>query len=399
MASTVLTAVPEPQAAEDYLARVEKVAPVIAAEADRIEQDRRLTPDVLSALHDARLFRLLLPRPYDGEEIDPVTFYKTIYAVAEQDASTAWCLCQGNGCAMAAAYSDPSTANTIWGNDPNAVLAWGPGKAEAVQEEGGYRVNGKWSFASGMRHATWLGGHSVVFEEDRTPRRGSGKGPVIRTMLIPASEVAVTDIWDTIGLRGTASDAFEVSDLFVTEAFAINRNSADARLYDGPLYLFNQTLLYAIGFSGTAQGIARSMLDSFMELAGVKTPRKARNSLRDNAVVQAEVAHCEARLKSARAFLIDEISDIWETVVARGELTIEQRARIRLVTTYGIHEAKDVADTVYDAAGATAIFKSSAFERRFRDLHTVTQQIQGRKEHFQAVGAYMLGHPADLSSM
>ena len=399
MASAVVTATTGQVDTGDCLARVQNVAPIIGAAAEKMEQERRLVPEVLSALHDARLFRLLLPRPYGGDEIDPVTFFKAIYAVAEQDASTAWCLCQGNGCAMAAAYAEPAVANKIWGEDPNAVLAWGPGKAEAQKEGDGYRVNGKWSFASGMRHATWLGGHSVVLEEDGTPREKDGKSPVIRTMLMPAGPIKKTDIWDVIGLRATASDAFEVADAFVEDDFAIDRENQDEKKYDSPLYLFPQTLMYASGFSGTAQGIARGMLDAFKELAGVKTPRKAINSLRDNGVVQAEVAQCEARLKSARAYVVEELTDIWEQVVATNELTMEQRMRIRLCTTYGIHEAKDVADMVYDQAGATAIFKSSAFERRFRDLHTVTQQIQGRKEHFQTVGAYLLGHPPHLGNI
>ncbi|MCG8548558.1 MAG: hypothetical protein MJE12_30515, partial [Alphaproteobacteria bacterium] len=143
MASAVVTAPTGQADTDDCLARVQNVAPIIGAASEHMELERRLTPDVLSALHDARLFRMLLPRVYDGDEIDPVTFFQAIYAVAEQDASTAWCLCQGNGCAMAAAYAEPAVANKIWGEDPNAVLAWGPGKAEARKEGDGYRVNGK----------------------------------------------------------------------------------------------------------------------------------------------------------------------------------------------------------------------------------------------------------------
>ena len=114
------------------------------------------------------------------------------------------------------------------------------------------------------------------------------------------------------------------------------------------------------------------------------------------------IAHHLARaaypfLGSARAFILDEVRDIWEAVNASGELTVENRMRIRLASTYLIHEAKEVADAAYDAAGATAIFASSAFERRFRDIHTVTQQLQGRKAHFQTVGAFLLGHAPDMS--
>lgn len=398
MASQVLPVAPAPQKTEDYLDHIRDFAPLIEGAGDRIENDRRLPPDVLEALHEARLFRLLLPRQYGGGEVDPPSFFRIISAVAQLDASTAWCLCQGNGCTMAAAYIDPETANAIWGRDPAAVLAWGPGKATATPEGDGYRVTGSWSFASGMRHANWLGGHSVVTEADGTPRMGANGKPVIRTMLIPAEKTTITDIWNVIGLRGTASDAFAVDNLFVPETYTVARDTPEERRCDMPLYQFSSSNLYATGFSGVAQGIARTMLESFRTLAGGKTPRNARHALRDNAVIQDEVARSEARLGAARAYLLSEVTGIWEDVAKGGPLTDDHRSRLRLATTYGIHEAKAVGDTVYDAAGATAIFTSSPFERRFRDLHTVTQQIQGRKDHFQAVGAYMLGHPLELAS-
>ena len=155
--------------------------------------------------------------------------------------------------------------------------------------------------------------------------------------------------------------------------------------------------LYAIGFSGTALGIAGSVLNAMLELAQEKRPRLAKAVLRDSELVQAEVAHCEARLKASRTFLTSEIDDIWDAVLQSGELTIDQRMRIRLATTYAIHEAKLAVDVLYDAAGASAIFASGPYERRFRDIHTVAQQLQGRKSHFRTVGAYRLGHEPDLT--
>ncbi len=377
--------------AGDYLARVGRVAPVILANADRIEQERRLPPELLAALHEESLFRLLLPRPYRGEEVTPQTFFQVMAAISALDASTAWCICQGNGCAMTAAYVDPAVAREIWGDDPHGVLAWGPGKSEIVTDDKGFHVNGKWSFASGSRHATWLGGHSLLKQEDGST--------IPRTMLFPAATVEMIDIWDVIGLRGTASDAYTVTDTHVPYEYSVSRDDPEARQYHAPLYHFFATNMYATGFSGVALGIARAMLDAFKELASDKTPRRARESLRDNHVIQMEVAVSEARLRSARAFMLSELEEIWEDVVANDELTIESRMRIRLASTYIIHEAKAVANTVYDSAGASAIFRSSPFERRYRDLHTVAQQIQGRKDHFQTVGGFMLGLPPDTSGL
>src|SRR5215469_7294203 len=153
------------------IARAEAVQPLVAAASDEIERDRRLPPALLDKLHEAQLFRLLLPRSANGVETDPVTFFHVIETIAQDDASTAWCLSQAGGCAMSAAYLDLPVARAIFGDDPRAVLAWGPGpKVKAVECEGGYRVTGVWSFASGGRHATWLGAHCPITKADGSPR-------------------------------------------------------------------------------------------------------------------------------------------------------------------------------------------------------------------------------------
>jgi alkylation response protein AidB-like acyl-CoA dehydrogenase len=398
MSLRLSTAPAEKTVTEEYLSRVRSIAPVIAGASDRIDEDRRLTPEVVSALHGAGMYRLLLPKKFGGGEVDPATFHQVISEVAQYDASTAWCLGQGNGCAMAAAYVPAEIADRVWGQDPRAVLAWGPpGKATAVDEGDHFRVTGKWSFASGMRHATWLGGHSTVVERDGTPCKGPNGGPMVRTMLIPFADAKVTDIWHVMGLRGTASDQFEVTDYRVPREYTLTRDDPLELYVESPLYRLPQTTLYSIGFSGTAIGIARSMLETFKELAGEKTPRRMKNVLRENGMVQMEVGLAEARLKAARAYILHELADIWPAVQATGTLTVPQRMRIRLMTTFGIHEAKEAANAVYDLAGATAIFKSNTFERKFRDIHTVTQQVQGRKTNIQAVGSFLLGNAPDMS--
>jgi alkylation response protein AidB-like acyl-CoA dehydrogenase len=317
--------------------------------------------------------------------------------VAKHDASTAWCLCQGNGCAMAAAYLDPKVAQEVWGRDPDAVLAWGPGgRSQAVVQGEGYRLTGRWAFVSGGRHATWLGGHASIIEADGSPRQGADGEIVVRTLLLPASAASWIDAWDVIGLRGTGSDSYEVEDLLVRHDRSFIRDDPAERRYQAPLYLFPQMSLYASGFSATALGIARALLDAFTELAVDKRPRLARHTLRDTGMVQYEVAQAEARIRAARAYVLSELRDIWQEVVATNALSIANRMRIRLATTFAIHEAKAAADTAYELAGATAIFIGNDFERRFRDIHTVTQQLQGRKAHLQSVGAFLLGLPPDL---
>lgn len=382
----------------EILQRIEAVAPVIAGEADASEARGYLTEKLVDSLHEQKLFRLLLPKPFAGEEVSPPTFMQAIEAVARHDASTAWCLCQQNGCAMTAAIAQTDVANEIWGHDSKGALAWGPGKATAVPVDGGYHVTCDLAFCSGMHNSTWLGAHCLVMEDGEAKKDANGK-PVVRTMLIPKSEIEINIIWDVIGLRATGSNGYALKDHFVPAAHSVIRDKPEELLYTAPLYHFRQTNLYASGFSGVAMGIARGMLEAFKTLTIDKRPRLAKTVLKENTVVQAETAICEARLNAARTFLISELNDIWETVLETDELTIDQRMRIRLATTHGIHEAKSVADMVYDAAGATAVFHSSPFERRYRDIRTVTQQMQGRRAHYQSVGNYLLGGEPDLSSV
>ncbi len=382
------------------IARAEAVQPMVAAAANDIERDRRLPAALLDSLHEAALFRLLLPRSANGIETDPVTFFHVIETIARGDASTAWCLSQAGGCAMTAAYLEPTVAREIFGND-RAVLAWGPGpKSRAVEAEGGYRVTGSWAFASGGRHATWLGCHAPIFQADGKPRLGDGGKPVERVMLVPSGDVHWTDIWNVVGLRGTASDQFALTDHFVRADHSFSRDfehPEKERRENGPLYRMSAMTCYEVGFAGVALGIARGALDSFVDTARTKIPRGSKSPLRDNAVVQTNLAQAEIGIRSARAWLLQELAKIWQEISAGAALTIDHRITIRGASTNAIHRAREAVDFAYNAAGATAIFESHPLERRFRDIHTVTQQLQGRLSHFETVGAWMLGADADLT--
>jgi indole-3-acetate monooxygenase len=173
------------------VSRAEKVRPAVDAASDEIEQQRRLPSALLDTLHEARLFRLLLPRSTDGDETDPVTFFHVIETLARGDASTAWCVSQAGGCAMTAAYLEPKVAREIFG-EARSVLAWGPGPARLVECEGGYKVTGTWAFASGGRHATWIGCHGPVFKADGSKLLNERGRQVERTLLVPPTPSAAT---------------------------------------------------------------------------------------------------------------------------------------------------------------------------------------------------------------
>ncbi len=379
------------------IARAEAVRPAVAAASSEVEATRRLPPALLDKLHDAGLFRLLLPRSSNGIETDPMTFFHVIETIARGDASTAWCLSQAGGCAMSAAYLDLPVAHAIFGN-PRAVLAWGPGpKVKAIECDGGYRVTGAWSFASGGRHATWLGAHCPIYAADGSPKREASGEPQERTMLVRTEDVEWTDIWNTVGLRGTASDQFALNDFFVRSDHSITREFDRECREGGPLYRMSNHTCYQVGFAGVACGIARGALDNFIDVARNKVARGTKSALRDNAVVQSNLAQAEVNLRAARGFVLQSMADIWKDLCAGASITIAQRMTIRMAATHAIHRAREAVDFAYNAAGATAIFEGHPLERRFRDIHTVTQQLQGQLRHFETVGAWMLGVEADLS--
>lgn len=365
------------------------LAKAIAAAADEVERTRRLPAALLTQLHDARLSRMLLPRTFDGDEIDPGTYLLVIEEIASHDASVAWNLFVANSAALLAAHLTTEAAQTIY-SDPCALVAWGPPNEHiATAENGGYRVNGRWSFASGCRNATWMGAHCRIRELDGAIRTHPDGRPFILTMLFPADQANLIDTWNTIGLRGTASDSYSVENVFVPEAFTGTRERPDDRREPGALYAFPQQSLYAVGVAGVALGIARAMLDAFKNLATEKTPRGL-SKMADSAGVQAGIAKSEARIGAARIYLLEALNEITGRAPPDKAIDMRDRALVRLGTTNAIHGAIETADWLYKNAGVDAIFPGSPYERRFRDIHTLSQQIQSRDVHYEAVGRILL---------
>jgi alkylation response protein AidB-like acyl-CoA dehydrogenase len=381
---------------QDWIARARALTPVLDKAAPRIEAAKALPPDIVDALHEAQLFRMMLPRSLGGGEAELAEFFQVVIAVAQGDASTAWSVSQSSGCALSAAYLSEATAQEIFG-DARAVLSWGfpAGPCRALPADGGWKVTGTWGFGSGNRHSTWLGGHSQLPDGSE------------RTMLFPRAKVAIKpDSWNVVGLRGTGSDTYSVTDLFVpaTHAIVARASGRDLppaanlqpdpepeRREKGTLYRFSPTSVYQCGFAGVALGIARAVQDAFLDLATKKTPAGGSTTLRDNPVVQLRVAQSEARLGSARAWVLQILREMWAACATTGRVSFEDRIRLRLAATYAIQEAREVVETAYTDAGATAIFESNPFERRMRDMHAVSQQIQSHPAHFQSVGQHYLG--------
>jgi alkylation response protein AidB-like acyl-CoA dehydrogenase len=369
--------------------RAQALAPLIAREADEIERTRRLTQPVVSALIENGLYRVLLPQSLGGVEAPPEIFMQMLEEVAKADASTAWCLGQCAVCAMTAAYLDPDAAREIFNVAPG-ILAWGAIAHEVHVVPGGYRATGRWDFASGSRQASWLGAHVQVIEADGTKRLKPNGAPEVRTILLPMASATMYDVWDVIGLSGTGTDSYSVDNLFIPEKFAALRDDPAALREKGPLYRLTTYTLFGLGFAAVSVGLARATLDAAVDLARGKASIGIK-AMRENNAVQGAIGRAEGNLRAARIYLYATANEVWRDLTRTGNLTEDQRLSLRLASTWTIHRAASVVDAAYHMAGATAVFSANKFERRFRDMHTIAQQIQARDTHYEDVGKAILG--------
>jgi alkylation response protein AidB-like acyl-CoA dehydrogenase len=381
-------------AAFGLIERASALRPLIARDADEIERTRRLTPAVTSALVENGLYRALLPQSFGGAEAPLEIFMQMQEEIAKADASTAWCLGQCGVCAMTAAYLEMDAANEIF-NTPPGILAWGAIAHEVRAVDGGYIANARWDFASGMRQASWLGAHVRVVEADGAQRRRADGSPEIRTILFPATSATMHDVWDVIGLKGTGTDSYSVENLFIPEKFAVLRDDPDAVREKGPLYKLTTNAVFGMGFAATSLGVARATLDAAIELARTKQPQGLA-VMRENNSVQGTIGRTEATLRAARAYLYTTATEVWRDLERGDRITEADRVALRIATTWTIHQSAAVVDTAYHMAGATAVFAANPFERRFRDMHTIAQQIQARDTHYEDAGKAILA--AQLAS-
>ena len=371
---------------DDQIAKARAMAPMIKEDGDEINRIRKVTPRIVAALKAGTFFRMLQPKFLGGLELKPSEFARVTETIASMDGSVGWITCQSNGCSMTAAYLDRKVAHEIFGS-VDGIVAWGPawgGAASARKTDGGYIINGTWRFASGSQNASHMGAH-IVIEGTKD----------LRTFLFPQSSVKMEDIWHTVGLRGTASNQYTAKDLFVPNERVIFRDNPATCKEDGTLYKFTSGQLYSAGFAGVALGVARGIMKDFLDLPATKVARGASKPMRENNVVQSQYAVCEAKWRSARYMLHNTLDEVWQYVEQHGDMTMEQRALIRLSSTWAIQNARDVVNTLYHAAGSTVIFEENPFERRLRDIHTIAQQAQGRQLHFETVGQLMLGLQAE----
>jgi alkylation response protein AidB-like acyl-CoA dehydrogenase len=275
--------------------------------------------------------------------------------------------------------------------DPVGVSAGSANpRGVAVAVQGGYRVTGRWFFASGCMHASSLHGACRVFDGDTPRLLPTGEQEVRIAYFYPKQTAAIIDTWSVTGMRGTGSHDIAVNDLFVPEEHTFSAAERRARV-TGPVNAIPGFDLAGCNFACVGLGVAQAAIDALVELASAKTPRASGDLLRERAMVQAQVGEAEAVLRSGRAFLFEVADELWDGVAAGRPVMPRQRAELRLAMTHAAQSAARAAHLMSVAAGTTSIFTSSPLERYARDAEVVSRHVQLQGVNYEAVGRTLLG--------
>ena len=372
----------------------------LAREADSlsatIERDRRLPRALVEGMTRAGVFKLCVPRSLGGLEADVASIVRVLEEIAAADGSAGWCAMIGATSGLVSGLLEPEVARTIYGA-PEAVTGgvFAP-KGKAIVGTECYVASGRWPFASGCQHCTWLMGGCLVFADGK-PQLGTNGVPQARMLLFPADAVRIHDTWRVAGLCGTGSHDIEIQDLSVPVSYSVSLTDDSPRA-GGPLYRFPVFGLLALGIAAVALGLARRATEELEHLAIAKTPTAARRRLAERSAVQADVARAHAELAAARAFLFDSIGEA-EDEAANGEMPIATRAHLRLAASHATSAAAGVVDRMYDAGGGTSIYSESALQRCFRDVHVATQHLMVSPSTFELVGRVLLGVETDATML
>ncbi len=384
--------------ATDLIETARKFAPAITASRDHMDVECQLPTKLANEMAEQGLFGLYVPKELGGPETDPITAFHVVEEIAQADGSAGWCVFNGAAVSAAVARISPKAVREIFG-DPPIVLGSGSARAGGTAKvtDGGYIVSGRWNFLSGIDHSIALFVACRVVD-DAGPVLYDDGAQMMRTVVLPVAKGEVLNTWTTMGMRGTASHDAEYHEVFVPHDHTYTRG--DPSHYDGALYTPAQSSI-VFGWTLSAAntlGMARGAMNTFVDLATDSGSTDSPTLLRDRQQIKIVVGECEAMIDSARRYVLDTASTLWEAQVNGDPDLSEKSMRTRLAITHAIRQSIAVADKLFSAAGTNSIHRSVGLERYFRDLHVHGQHISGLPLNFEFGGAMLMGStpPASL---
>ncbi len=372
------------------------LAKQIRAASEEIERGRRIPPAIAAPMKDAGVFGMAMPRVWGGPELDPLTQFRVIEALAMADGSVGWCAMIGCDGGYITAFLDQDIARAMYPDPLVATGAAGTTTGRAVRVPGGYRVSGRFPFVSGCHHCQWLWVGCIVVENGVPNVDGNGV-PETRQCLVQLSQCEILDTWHTTGLRGTGSNDVAVHDEFVEEGRSFSFQDTGLIKRPGPLYAF--PFMFMAKGSAPALGIARHALDALIESAAAKPARRytlgerieAPKVLRDDVFVQEAVGRADTLLAAARAYFFDVMGDLWATLLDGRQPSERQLALFTSAYPHVVGVCVDVVQLVYKAAGGGAVYQKGPFDRCLRDVLTMNQHVVGTLRTYEMAGRLLLG--------
>ena len=374
--------------------------PVIRTYREEIEREQRLPRPLVEQLHEAGFYRMVIPRSLGGLQLDPLTYTRVAELLAEGAGSVGWNLAN-NGIGQLVTLGLPDEGvQEIHGQGIPSVIAGTAvqGGGTAVPVPGGYRVTGHWTFGSGCQESSWMLGSFQVLDGGEPRRRPDGSSMYWRGVFPRAEAEVLPGSWDVAGLRGTGSFDWTVADVFLPERrtcphVGVPLDNQWSR-WPGVTYGLPSQCWVGPHHSSVITGIARAGIDALIALAVEKTPRGRTFRLCDNPQVQDAVGRADTILNAGRAYRTAMIAELWNTIAAGGETTLEQRARCRLASTYAADSAREAMDLVYRHGGSTSFKRESRLAECWRDLHVVGQTVTIAPEWYPIAGRALLGMDA-----
>jgi len=363
--------------------------PLIREHAEALD-DRRIPEPLVEALYDTGVFRSMLPREVGGLEVEPVEWLQMIEELARINASVGWLAFINSGVGLTFLDPDRFERFRLRGGG-RLILAMSLGRlgGTAVRAEGGYRISGRWPFASGSPYATWLGGMSVVCDSAGTPVLDANGQPQRLLAIWPAGQARIIDTWDGLGLRGTGSGDIEITDLFVPD------DQVNPGFYGPPAYdraLFRIKEMPEVGHGAHALGIASAALESFVEAVNSKpVPGSARHMAMGHMQAhQIAFARADVLVRAARTLLHETVRAAYEDAMVNKELAIELRVRLREANIFSVRAAKEAVGLIFEMAGSSAVYRGRVIEQAFRDINTAANHTNYVETAYTAIGSYFL---------
>jgi indole-3-acetate monooxygenase len=361
--------------ADRYIQTARSLAPLVDELRERFDQERDVPGELVDALRAGGLFGMWLPRALGGPELDPLSFLTVIEELSRLDGTVGWCTVIPAGYSRLAAGLDETVAREIFGSGRSVLVGTLNPTGKAVAVEGGYLVSGTWGYGSFINHSQWVLGNCVT-HVDGSPKLTDESGPELRLAIFPSEDVEVIDVWHVGGLRGTGSNDYRVTGLFVPEERTIPLPGfSPVPRQPGPLYVVPMTSTFVACIATVALGIARAAIEALDEIAGSKTPMGSQAVLRERAIPQANRARAEALVRAGRAYLFEEIERVWLNAVAGRPIATQSRANVRLAACHATTSAIEAVDLVYALGGGSSLFETNRLQRCFRDIHAAGAHV------------------------